>query len=79
MKLSPYNNINSLGMEHRTVNHSLYFVDPNTGVHTQNIESLWNQVKYKFKKMKGVKREFLQLYLNEFMPSSLCIIFCLPF
>ena len=30
---------------HVTVNHSIEFVDPNTGVHTQNIESSWNRLK----------------------------------
>ena len=52
---------------HSTVNHSLTFIDPITGTHTQNIESYWNSVKTKFKRMKGVHEEMLSSYLDEFM------------
>ena len=45
----------------------LPFVDPTTGVHTQAIESYWNGVKTKFKRMKGVSEEQLPSYLDEFM------------
>ena len=55
------------GLEHRTVNHSLFFVDPVTGVHTQTIESYWNRVKTKLKTMKGVHRDLLPGYLDEFI------------
>ena len=45
---------------HRTVNHSVEFVDSVTGVHTQNIESYWNRVKMKLKRMKGCRAEGMQ-------------------
>ena len=47
--------------------HTLPFVDPVTGVHTQNIESYWNRCKTKIKSMKGVRRHMLPGYLDEFM------------
>ena len=52
---------------HATVNHSLEFVNPVTGVHTQHVESYWNQVKTKFKRMKGVHDTMLSSYLDEYM------------
>ena len=36
---------------HDTVNHSLEFFDSQTGVHTNHIESYWNRVKIKLKRM----------------------------
>jgi transposase-like protein len=40
-----YQNLESLGYTHRTVNHSLYFVHPDTGDHTNTIESTWHRAK----------------------------------
>ena len=64
-----YNQVQQLApvSSHATVNHSLHFVDPQSGVHTQAIESYWARVKYKFKKMKGVDGDQLPSYLDEFM------------
>ena len=53
--------------QHSTVNHSIHFIDPTTQVHTQNIESYWNRVKTKFKRMKGVQHTMLDSYMDEFM------------
>ena len=57
-----------LGFNHQTVNHSVNFVDPVTGVHTQHAESNCSVAEDKFKKMKGnTNPNFLQEYLKEFM------------
>ncbi len=53
--------------QHRIVNHSLNFVDPVTGVHTQRVERYWNRVKIKFKSMRGVQENILPSFLDEFM------------
>ena len=53
--------------QHRMVNHSLNFVDPTTGVHTQHVESYCNWVKVKIKAMRGVRASKLPEYLDEFM------------
>ena len=52
---------------HHIVNHSLHFVDPVTGIHTQHVESYWNRVKLKFKRMRGVDADQLPSYIDEFM------------
>ena len=64
-----YNQVNTLPnvASHSTVNHSIEFVDPVTGTHTQNVESYWNRVKIRFKEMKGCHESQLPSYLDEFM------------
>lgn len=52
---------------HYTVNYSINFVDPTTGVHTQHIESYWNRVIVKLKRMRGCHIHKLPGYLKEFM------------
>ena len=49
------------------MNHSLDFVDPNTGVHTQNIENTWMKVKRKHKKQDGFSMSLLGSCLEEYM------------
>lgn len=40
-----YNNLKNLFNNHMTVNHTLFYVDPDTGAHTNTIEGNWNGVK----------------------------------
>lgn len=64
-----YNRVQHLASvaQHETVNHSIEFVNPTTGVHTQNVESYWSRAKMKIKRMKGVHDQMLTSYLDEFM------------
>ena len=40
-----YLGLTNHGITHQTVNHSLHFKDPITGVHTNTIEGTWSEVK----------------------------------
>ncbi|XP_048588467.1 uncharacterized protein LOC5521641 isoform X1 [Nematostella vectensis] len=52
---------------HRVVVHKDYFVDPVTGVNTQEIESTWARVKRMVKSKKGIPTADLQSHLDEVM------------
>eukprot|EP00102_Acyrthosiphon_pisum_P021188 XP_016658398.1 PREDICTED: uncharacterized protein LOC107883251 [Acyrthosiphon pisum] len=43
-----YSTLNHHGYIHQTVNHSEFFIDPETGAHTQQIEGLWRIMKSKY-------------------------------
>ncbi|CAF0955135.1 unnamed protein product [Brachionus calyciflorus] len=65
---SSYNKINCFkNFKHRTVNHSVNFIDPSSGVYTNRIESIWNICKSKFKEMRGCSRGMIQSYIDEFV------------
>lgn len=61
-----YNNLNINGYSHFTVNHSRNFVDPQTGVHTQNIERLWRDMRAAIPRF-GIVEEHYIHYLAEFV------------
>jgi transposase len=62
-----YARISELGFEHRVVVHEDNFVDPSTGVHTNQVENYWQRYKRKFKRICGANREIIPSYLDEFM------------
>ena len=55
-----------LRMQHRTVNHSQHFVDPDTGVHTNTIEGTWHGMKYNVPQ-RHKSKEYTPGHLWEFM------------
>ena len=61
-----YDCLKDEGYEHITVNHSLNFVDPDTGAHTQGIENTWWGVKRSYPRT-GTSQELIESYLQEFM------------
>ena len=62
-----YNNLNQLGYQHQTVNHTYNFVDPVTGTHINRVESMWARAKAKFKAGNGpTNRAMIQDHLAAF-------------
>nr|XP_012146050.1 PREDICTED: uncharacterized protein LOC105663194 [Megachile rotundata] len=51
---------------HKTVNHSENFVDPNTNVHTQNIERLWRELRSNIPRF-GTREYHYNHYIAEFL------------
>ena len=61
-----YNCLGDEGFVHDGVNHSVNFVDPETGAHTQNIENTWSHAK-RFLHGKGTSADLFPSHLMEFM------------
>ena len=59
-----YSKLSQDGFIHRTVNHSRWFVNPRTGVHTQGIERLWVDAKAVMKRHRHAT-PLLQSHLDE--------------
>jgi transposase-like protein len=56
------------GMEHRTVNHSINFVNPNDpSSHTQQIEGFWSHSKGDIRSRQGIKQDEHYEYLLQFI------------
>lgn len=61
-----YNCLEKEGYEHLRVNHSLTYVDPETGAHTNSIEGTWSAIKRALRGTHHVPGEF-DSYLAEYM------------
>jgi transposase-like protein len=65
-KWKAYNCLSSENYKHLSVNHSINFVDPDTGAHTQAIERTWREVRSNISKY-GTKEPHLISYLAEYL------------
>ena len=52
---------------HRTMNHSLYYVHPATGAHTQGVEGMWSACNRMMREEKTMHSKLFDTYLPEFM------------
>ncbi|ETO70930.1 hypothetical protein F444_12675 [Phytophthora nicotianae P1976] len=58
----------SMHYEHGWVNHTLHFVDPVSGTHTNTIGGLWEMhIKRHIKAMRGCSKKYLDGYIDEYM------------
>lgn len=61
-----YNQLRERGYIHNTVNHSRFFVDPASGVHTNSIEGAWSALKIHFSPQQRT-REDMENKLGEYL------------
>jgi transposase-like protein len=64
---SAYSTIEEYGFTHEVVIHERYFVDPLTGVHTNNVENYWMRCKRRLKRMFGTSYDLLPSHIDEFL------------
>jgi len=62
-----YRDLQRLGYQHHTVNHSQNFVDPTTGTCTNAIEAYWSRVKRNIHLHWLSRRDQLPLRIDEFL------------
>ena len=61
-----YLGLDALGFFHWNLNHSIGFVHELTGFHTNTVEGLWALVRDDLRKFRGIPKQYLQKFLDEF-------------
>ena len=61
-----YDCLSTEGFVHQSVNHSMIFVDPHSGAHTQNIKRIWREVRGGIPRF-GRTKNHMAGYLAEFL------------
>ena len=62
-----YNSLNQMNYTHNTVIHKEYFVDPNSGVHSNWVENFWGNLKMKLKAIRGSQKKMLDAQIDEYL------------
>ena len=62
-----YSQLGNIGYTHQTVNHSQSFVDPGTGAHTRQVDSMWASCKRTMRQTRTMHSKLFSTYLPEFM------------
>ncbi|CAI2728440.1 unnamed protein product [Schistosoma spindalis] len=62
-----YRCLQRLGYVHHVVVHKRHFVDPTTGVHTNNIEAMWSRLKEFSRPYHGSKGRLLWSHMDKFL------------
>ncbi|KAK4470758.1 hypothetical protein MN116_005645 [Schistosoma mekongi] len=62
-----YEPLSNMGYVHKVVVHKKHFVDPSTGVHTNNIESIWRRVRYHLRPYYGSQGRMLSIHVDEYL------------
>nr|CAI5869165.1 unnamed protein product [Callosobruchus analis] len=63
---SGHTGLSALGYVHRTVNHSNNFVDPLSGVCTNQVEGYWSRLKQFLRRLGALQSSFLPEYASKF-------------
>jgi hypothetical protein len=62
-----YSGLEEAGFQHEVVVHEQHFVDPETGIHTNNVENFWQRCKRRLKWIYGTSRELLPSHVDNFL------------